>query len=76
MIRQKNGADTFYTLHTSRSSGGLLLTNEELRHVASRRREVRIPAKYGAKPLGVKNGIHRKDLVVLERVPDRHARFI
>ena len=45
VIRQKNGADTFYTLHTSRSSGGLLLTNEELRHVASRRREVRIPVQ-------------------------------
>ena len=40
MIRQKNGADTLYTLHTSRSSGDLLLTNEELPRVASRRREV------------------------------------
>ena len=42
MIRQKNGADTLYTLHTSRSSGDLLLTNEELPRVASRRREVLI----------------------------------
>ena len=42
MIRQKNGADTLYTLHTSRSSGDLLLTNEELTRVASRRREVAI----------------------------------
>ena len=25
MIRQKNGADTPYTLHTSRSSGDLLI---------------------------------------------------
>ena len=40
MIRQKNGADTFYTLRTSRSSGDLFLTNEELPRVASRRREV------------------------------------
>ena len=40
MIRQKNGADTLYTLHTSSSSGDLLLTNEELPRVASRRREV------------------------------------
>ena len=40
VIRQKNGADTFYTLHTSSSSGDLLLTNEELPCVASRRREV------------------------------------
>jgi len=40
VIRQKNGADTFYTLHTSRSSGDLLLTNEQLPRVASRRREV------------------------------------
>ena len=40
MIRQKNGADTLYALHTSRSSGDLLLTNEELPRVASRRREV------------------------------------
>jgi hypothetical protein len=53
VIRQKNGADTLYTLHTSRSSGDLLLTNEELPRVASRRREVRIPVQ---KPfrLGVK----------------------
>jgi len=42
VIRQKNGADTLYTLHTSRSSGDLLLTNEELPRVASRRREVLI----------------------------------
>jgi hypothetical protein len=28
VIRQKNGADTLYTLHTSKSSGDLLLTNE------------------------------------------------
>jgi hypothetical protein len=35
VIRQKNGADTFYTLHTSRSSGDLFLTNEELPRVAS-----------------------------------------
>ena len=42
MIRQKNGADTLYTLHTSSSSGDLLLTNEELPRVASRRREVQI----------------------------------
>ena len=40
MIRQKNGADTLYTLHTSRSSGDPLLTNEELPRVAYRRREV------------------------------------
>ena len=40
MIRQKNGADTLYTLHTRRSSGDLLLINEELPRVASRRREV------------------------------------
>ena len=40
VIRQKNGADTFYTPHTSRSSSNLLLTNEELPRVASRRREV------------------------------------
>ena len=40
VIRQKNGADTFYTLHTSRISGDLLLTNEKLPGVASRRREV------------------------------------
>jgi hypothetical protein len=40
VIRQKNGADTLYTLHTSRSSGDPLLTNEELPRVASRRREV------------------------------------
>ena len=33
VIRQKIGADTFYTLHTSRSSGGILLTNEELPRV-------------------------------------------
>ena len=45
MIRQKNGADTLYTLHTSRSSGDLLLTNKELPRVASRRREVRIPVQ-------------------------------
>jgi len=38
VIRQKNGADTLYTQHTSRSSGDLLLTNEELPRVASRRR--------------------------------------
>ena len=37
VIRQKNGADTLYTLHTSRSSGDQLLTNEELPRVASRR---------------------------------------
>jgi len=43
VIRQKNGADTLYTLHTSKSSGDLLLTNEELPRVASRRREVMIP---------------------------------
>jgi hypothetical protein len=43
VIRQKNGADTLYTLHTSRSSDDLLLTNEELLRVASRRREVIIP---------------------------------
>jgi hypothetical protein len=42
VIRQKNGADTLYTLHTSRISGDLLLTNEELPRVASRRREVLI----------------------------------
>jgi hypothetical protein len=42
VIRQKNGADTFYTPHTSRSSGDLLLTNEKLTRVASRRREVAI----------------------------------
>ena len=42
VIRQKNGADTLYTLHTSRSSGYLFLNNEELPRVASRRREVRI----------------------------------
>ena len=42
VIRQKNGADTLYTPHTSRSSGDLLLTNEELTRVASRRREVAI----------------------------------
>ena len=47
MIRQKNGADTLYALHTSRSSGDLLLTNEKLPRVASRRREVQIP---GQKP--------------------------
>ena len=46
MIRQKNGADTFYTLHTSRSSGDLLLTNEELPRVASRRREVTDSSTY------------------------------
>ena len=40
MIRQKNGADTLYMLRTSRSSGDLLLTNDELPRVASRRREV------------------------------------
>jgi hypothetical protein len=43
VIRQKNGADTLYALHTSRSSGDLLLTNEKLPRVASRRREVQIP---------------------------------
>ena len=48
VIRQKNGADTFYTLHTSRSSGALLLTNEEQLRVASRRREV---VKWRQKPL-------------------------
>jgi len=47
VIRQKNGADTLYTLHTSRISGDLLLTNEELLRVASRRREVPDP---GQKP--------------------------
>ena len=47
MIRQKNGADTLYALHTSRSSDDLLLTNEKLPRVASRRREVQIP---GQKP--------------------------
>jgi hypothetical protein len=47
VIRQKNGADTLYTLHTSRISGDLLLTNEELPRVASRRREVPDP---GQKP--------------------------
>jgi len=36
VIRQKNGADTLYTLHTSRISGDLLLTNEYLPRVASR----------------------------------------
>ena len=36
----ENGAYTFYTLRTSRSSGDLLLTNEELPRVALRRREV------------------------------------
>jgi len=36
VIRQKNGAGTFYTLHTSRSSGGILLTNEELPRVGRR----------------------------------------
>ena len=40
VIRQKNGADTLYTLHTSKISGDLLLTNEKLPRVASRRREV------------------------------------
>ena len=43
VIGQKNGADTLYTLHTSRISGDLLLTNEYLPRVASRRREVMIP---------------------------------
>ena len=39
VIRQKNGADTPYTLHTSRSSGDLLLTNEELRHFGRKPRQ-------------------------------------
>ena len=48
VIRQKkvNGADMLYTLHTSRSSGDLLPTNEELPSVASRRREVMISIHY------------------------------
>jgi hypothetical protein len=41
-MRQKNGAHTLYTLYRSRSSGDLLLTNEKLPRVASRRREVAI----------------------------------
>ena len=49
VIRQQNGADTLYTLHTSRSSGDLLLTNEKLQavqRVASRRRaKSRFPDK-------------------------------
>ena len=40
VMRQKNGIDTFYTLHTSRGSGDAVLTNEKLPRVASRRREV------------------------------------
>ena len=47
VIRQKNGADTLYTLHTSRSPGDLFLTNEELPRVASRCRDVQIS---GQKP--------------------------
>ena len=39
-IRQKNGMDTLYTLHTSTGSGDAVLTNEKLPRVASRRREV------------------------------------
>ena len=35
VIRQKNGAATLYTPHTGKSSGDLLLTNEELPRVAS-----------------------------------------
>ena len=46
VIRQKNGADTLYTPHTSRRSGDLPLTNEELPRVASRRREVLIQVQY------------------------------
>ena len=42
VIRQKNGIDTLYTLHTSRGSGDAVLTNEKLPRVASRRREVEI----------------------------------
>jgi hypothetical protein len=41
-IHQKNGAATLYTPRTGKSSGDLLLTNEELPRVASRRREVGI----------------------------------
>jgi len=39
-IRQKNGMDTLYTLHTSTGSGDAVLTNEKLLRVASRGREV------------------------------------
>ena len=42
VIRQKNGMDTFYTLHTSTGSGDAVLTNEKLPRVASRGREVQI----------------------------------
>ena len=42
VIRQKNGMDTLYTLHTSRGSGDAVLTNEKLPRVASRGRELAI----------------------------------
>jgi len=42
VIHQKNGAATFYTPRAGKSPGDLLLTNEELPRVASRRREVGI----------------------------------